>query len=65
MLSGIYVVALAWLAIVPLDAARFHWSPAFPIWLKVVGEEQMLQAELKSYAEYERTVRYRLIPYVW
>jgi len=150
MLSGIYVVAMAWLVIVPLDAARFHWSPAFPIWLKTVGglmllpalyliqratmentylstlvriqddrghqvvstgvygfvrhplylgcllmmlgapllvgsvagllisglatvglaariqgEEQMLQTELKGYAEYERKVRYRLIPYVW
>ena len=150
MLSGIYVVALAWLAIVPLDAARFHWSPAFPLWLKVVGgllllpalyliqratmentylstlvriqddrghrvvstgvygfvrhplylgcllmmfgapllvgsvagllisalatvglaarilgEEQMLQTELQGYADYERKVRYRLIPYVW
>ena len=150
MLSGIYVVALAWLVIVPLDAARFHWSPAFPIWLKVagglmlppalyliqratmentylstlvriqddrghqvvstgvygfvrhplylgcllmmlgapllvgsvaglmisalaagglvariLGEEQMLQTELKGYAQYERKVRYRLIPYVW
>jgi protein-S-isoprenylcysteine O-methyltransferase Ste14 len=150
MLSGIYILALAWLVIVPLDAARFHWSPEFPIWLKVVGglmllpalyliqsatmentymstlvriqddrgqrvistgvysfvrhplylgcllmmlggpllvgsvagllltalgtvglaarilgEEQMLRTELDGYAEYERKVRYRLIPNVW
>ena len=150
MLRGIYIVALAWLVIVPLDAARFHWSPAFPIWLKAVGgllllpalyliqratmentylstlvriqddrgqrvistgvygvvrhplylgcllmmiggpllvgsvagllitalgtvglaariagEEQMLRTELKGYAEYSKTVRHRLIPYVW
>lgn len=44
MLWGIYIVALAWLVIVPLDAARFHWSPAFPIWLKVAGGLLLLPA---------------------
>ena len=44
MLRGIYMVALAWLVIVPLDAARFHWSPAFPIWLKAVGGLMLLPA---------------------
>jgi protein-S-isoprenylcysteine O-methyltransferase Ste14 len=32
---------------------------------RILGEEQMLQTELKGYARYEQTVRYRLIPYVW
>ena len=32
---------------------------------RILGEERMLQTELKGYAQYERTVRYRLIPYVW
>ena len=32
---------------------------------RILGEEQMLQTELKGYAQYERKVRYRLIPYVW
>jgi protein-S-isoprenylcysteine O-methyltransferase Ste14 len=44
MLWGIYIVALAWLVIVPLDAARFHWSPAFPTWLKVAGGLLLLPA---------------------
>ena len=26
-----------WLVIMPLDAERFHWSPAFPILLKATG----------------------------
>lgn len=150
LLSGIYVVAMIWLIILPLDAERFHWSPAFPTWLKVVGglllmaalyliqratmentylstlvriqddrghtvistgvygfvrhplylgcflmmvggpllvgsvagllvtalgtgglvarilgEERMLRTELQGYADYERKVRYRLIPYLW
>lgn len=150
MLRGIYVVAMAWLVILPLDAARFHWSPAFPIGLKIaggllllpalyliqratmentylstlvriqddrgqtvistgvyglvrhplylgcllmmiggpllvgsvagllitalgtvglaariLGEERMLQTELKGYTDYEKKIRYRLIPYVW
>jgi protein-S-isoprenylcysteine O-methyltransferase Ste14 len=28
---------LIWYAIMPLDARRFGWSPAFPFWAKVVG----------------------------
>jgi protein-S-isoprenylcysteine O-methyltransferase Ste14 len=28
---------VAWLVIIPLDASRFHWSPAFPLWLKILG----------------------------
>jgi len=28
---------LGWFAIMPLDARRFHWSPAFPTWLEVLG----------------------------
>jgi protein-S-isoprenylcysteine O-methyltransferase Ste14 len=31
-----YVVFLAWLVLMPLDAVRFHWSQV-PIWLQVVG----------------------------
>lgn len=150
LLSGIYIMALAWLVILPLDAERFHRSPAFPLWLKVLGglmllpalyliqratmentymstlvrvqeerqqqvvstgvygfvrhpmylgcmlmmygasfltgslfglliatvgtvvlvarilgEEKMLLTELDGYDEYERKVRYRLIPHVW
>ncbi len=34
---GISVVFLVWLAVMPLDAVRFHWTPAWPILLEVVG----------------------------
>jgi protein-S-isoprenylcysteine O-methyltransferase Ste14 len=44
LLSGIYLVALTWLVILPLDAERFHWSPAFPLWLKVIGGLMLLPA---------------------
>ncbi len=30
-------IAVLWLFIIPLDAGRFHWSPVFPLWLKIVG----------------------------
>jgi protein-S-isoprenylcysteine O-methyltransferase Ste14 len=28
---------LVWFALMPLDARRFHWSPAFPLWTRVSG----------------------------
>jgi protein-S-isoprenylcysteine O-methyltransferase Ste14 len=31
-----YVIFIAWLALMPLDAVRFHWSQV-PVWLQVVG----------------------------
>ncbi len=33
----ILLVAMSWLIILPLDAERFHWSPVFPLWLKILG----------------------------
>ena len=32
---------------------------------RIKNEEQVLETELKGYAEYKEKVRYRLIPYVW
>ncbi|HEY7418769.1 MAG TPA: hypothetical protein VH593_26555, partial [Ktedonobacteraceae bacterium] len=32
----IYIVFLAWLVLMPLDAVRFHWSQV-PVWLQIVG----------------------------
>ena len=32
---------------------------------RIKNEEQVLETELKGYAEYKGKVRYRLIPYVW
>src|SRR5262245_11779418 len=33
----ILAVALLWFVVLPLDAERFHWSPPFPLWLRIVG----------------------------
>jgi len=44
LLSFIYILALSWLVILPLDAERFGWSPAFPLWLKVIGGIALLPA---------------------
>jgi protein-S-isoprenylcysteine O-methyltransferase Ste14 len=37
VLSLFFLEFLVWYAIMPLDARRFGWSPAFPFWAKVVG----------------------------
>jgi hypothetical protein len=37
MLRGIYTLAMAWLVSLPLDAARFHWSPPVPLWIIYFG----------------------------
>jgi protein-S-isoprenylcysteine O-methyltransferase Ste14 len=28
---------IVWIAIMPLDARRFHWSPAFPLYIQFIG----------------------------
>lgn len=33
--------------------------------VRIIGEERVLQAELNGYTEYQKKVRYRLIPFVW
>lgn len=32
-----FVEFIVWFALMPLDARRFGWSPAFPVWVKVLG----------------------------
>ena len=32
-----FIEFLVWFAIMPLDARRFHWSPEFPLWIRVAG----------------------------
>ena len=44
LLSLIYMLAIAWLILMPLDASRFGWSPIFPVWLKVLGGMALLPA---------------------
>lgn len=34
---GLLVGFIIWIVIMPLDAKRFGWSPAFPLWLKAIG----------------------------
>ena len=49
----IYLWALIWLIIMPLDAKRFGWSPLFPVWLKVLGGVALVPA---LYLIYQATV---------
>lgn len=44
ILSFSYIGAVVWLVIMPLDATRFSWSPAFPVWLKILGGVALLPA---------------------
>jgi protein-S-isoprenylcysteine O-methyltransferase Ste14 len=39
-----YIAAVIWMVVIPLDASRFHWSPAFPLWLKIAGGLMLLPA---------------------
>jgi protein-S-isoprenylcysteine O-methyltransferase Ste14 len=39
-----FVEFLLWFALMPLDAQRFDWSPAFPLWIKVTGTLLLLLA---------------------
>jgi protein-S-isoprenylcysteine O-methyltransferase Ste14 len=43
-MGSLLSLALLWLVILPLDAERFHWSPAFPLWLKILGGVALLPA---------------------
>ena len=35
--AGIVVAFILWIVIIPLDARRYHWTMAFPLWLKLLG----------------------------
>jgi len=37
VLYGIVIGFILWIVIMPLDAKRFGWSPAFPLWLQALG----------------------------
>jgi len=49
----IYLMAIVWLIIMPLDAKKFGWSPYFPLWLKVLGGVALLPS---LYLIYRATV---------
>ena len=44
LLSLFVLEFLLWFAIMPLDARRLSWSPAFPLWLKIAGTLLLLLA---------------------
>lgn len=33
--------------------------------IRIIGEEKLLEKELEGYIEYKKTVKYRLIPFIW
>jgi protein-S-isoprenylcysteine O-methyltransferase Ste14 len=37
LLSAAYALFMVWYVLMPFDAYRFGWSPAFSIWLKIIG----------------------------
>lgn len=53
LLTLIYLMAIIWFILMPLDAKRFGWSPDFPVWLKVLGGVALLPA---LYLIYRATV---------
>ncbi len=42
LMASLLLAALLWFVILPLDAERFHWSPEFPLWLKILGGVALL-----------------------
>lgn len=44
LMISILAIAVLWMVVLPLDAKRFHWSPAFPIWLKMLGGIALIPA---------------------
>lgn len=44
LMVAILAIALLWLVVLPLDVERFHWSPSFPLWLKILGGVALLPA---------------------
>ena len=65
-----YAVTLLLFLSMPLVLAS-PWSFAVMllyipiIALRIQNEEQVLERELKGYAEYEQRVRYKVIPFIW
>jgi protein-S-isoprenylcysteine O-methyltransferase Ste14 len=53
LLIVIYLTALVWFIVMPLDARRFGWSPTFPVWVKILGGAALVPA---LYLIYRATV---------
>jgi protein-S-isoprenylcysteine O-methyltransferase Ste14 len=51
---GLVLGFMLWIVIMPLDAKRYGWSPAFPLWLKIIGSMILLLSSFlffRSYAD--------------
>jgi protein-S-isoprenylcysteine O-methyltransferase Ste14 len=51
---GLVLGFMLWIVIMPLDAKRYGWSPAFPLWLKIIGGIGLLLSSFlffRSYAD--------------
>ena len=49
---GVEVGFFAWLAIMPLDAQRYKWSPPFPLWVQAIGVIGLVLAFFFMYRAY-------------
>jgi protein-S-isoprenylcysteine O-methyltransferase Ste14 len=49
---GVEVGFFAWLAIMPLDAQRYKWSPPFPLWAQAIGVIGLVLAFFFMYRAY-------------
>jgi protein-S-isoprenylcysteine O-methyltransferase Ste14 len=54
VIYAIEVIFGAWIVFMPLDARRFHWSPALPLWLEAFGGMLLIIASyflLRAFAD--------------
>jgi len=51
-MHALKLLFLIWLFIMPLDSKKFHWSPAFPVWLKILGGFALLFSAFFMYRSY-------------
>ena len=64
-----YAATLLLFLSMPLVLAS-PWSFVMLIYIPIIAlrirnEEQVLERELKGYAEYKQRVRYKVIPFIW
>ena len=59
MFLSIPLVMGSWHALIP-----FAFYPLLMV-VRILDEEKLLSAELSGYEEYQRKVKYRMIPFIW
>ena len=37
LLGSLFLLSALWIVSIPLDVQRFHWSPLFPLYIKIIG----------------------------